>query len=484
MFIGIDIGTSGVKTLLMDERQHIIASSHASIDISRPHSGWSEQDPEAWIRATKETLDTLKQSHGSQLSAVTAMGLSGQMHGATLLDKQDKVLRPCMLWNDTRSSVEAAAMDANPIFQTISGNIVFPGFTAPKVAWVKNNEPEIFSQIHKVLLPKDYVRLWLTGEYVTDMSDASGTSWLDVEKRKWSPELLAACDMSEDQMPSLVEGSEVSGQLRDELVQRWALSIAPVVAGGAGDNAASACGLGVVDEGQAFISLGTSGVLFAANSRYSPNPKSAVHAFCHAIPNAWHQMGVILSAADSLSWYSKITGLSPQALTEELGTELQSPSGLYFLPYLAGERTPHNDASVRGAFIGMDHSHDRKALTQAVLEGVIFAIRDNMEALAASGTQFTELAAVGGGSRSHYWLKILATALNMPVNIPVKGDFGGAFGAARLAMMAATKASPSVVLSSPAIEYRIEPVSALVNQYDASYQTYKQLYPAIKNVLS
>ncbi len=480
MFIGIDIGTSGAKSLLVDDDQNIIATAHSPLNVSRPYSGWSEQNPEDWIEATKATLDNIKQSHGKQMSAVTGIGLSGQMHGATLLGKHDEILRPCMLWNDTRSNIEAAKMDSNPEFQKISGNIVFPGFTAPKVAWVKNNEPEIYSQIHKVLLPKDYVRLWLTGEYVSDMSDASGTSWLDVEKREWSSTLLDASDMSQDQMPSLVEGTDISGQLRTELVNRWAISTPPIVAGGAGDNAASACGMGIINEGQSFVSLGTSGVLFAANSSYSPNPKNAVHAFCHAIPNTWHQMGVILSAADSLNWYSNITGVNAKDLTKELGMELKLPSGVYFLPYLAGERTPHNDASIRGAFIGMSHSSDRKTLTQSVLEGVVFAIRDNMAALETSGTKLNSLIAVGGGSKSYYWLKVLATVLDLPIELPAKGDFGAAFGAARLAMLATTDDAPETVLRSPVIEKRIEPESKLLDQYNEAYETYKQLYPAIK----
>ena len=485
MFLGIDIGTSGVKTLLTDDKQNIIGAAQSPIIVSRPYSGWSEQNPEDWITATKNTLDIIHKKYRKQMSAVTGIGLSGQMHGATLLDKYDQILRPCMLWNDTRSHIEAEQMDSDPDFRKISGNIVFPGFTAPKVSWVKHNEAEIFSKISKVLLPKDYVRLWLTGEYVSDMSDASGTAWLDVYKRKWSSSLLDKTELRLDQMPSLIEGTDVSGQLRDELVQKWGFNTSPLVAGGAGDNAASACGMGIINEGQSFISLGTSGVLFAAKSSYSPNAKSAVHTFCHALPNIWHQMGVILSAADSLTWYSKISGVSPEDLSKELGDRIKPPSNIYFLPYLAGERTPHNDASIRGAFIGMSHHSDRKALTQSVLEGVVFAIRDNMAALEASGTKLCRLTAVGGGSRSHYWLKTLSTVLNLPVDIPAKGDFGGAFGAARIAMAATTKdESYNEIFSCPVIERIIEPETKLLQQYDDAYQTFKKLYPAIKHALN
>lgn len=481
MFLGIDIGTSGVKTLLMDEQQQIIAAAHSELSVSRPHSGWSEQNPADWIRATTQTLDTLKQTHPAELAAAGGIGLSGQMHGATLIDKQDKVLRPCMLWNDTRSHAEAAALDARPLFRELSGNIVFPGFTAPKVSWVQQHEPDIFAQVHKVLLPKDFVRLWLCGEYVSDMSDASGTSWLDVGKRSWSAELLAASGMTPEQMPELAEGTAVTGQLREELRQRWAMTQAPVIAGGGGDNAASACGMGTIHAGSAFVSLGTSGVLFAANDSYLPNPSGAVHAFCHAIPDTWHQMGVILSATDSLNWYAGISGQSAAALTGALGETLRAPAEVTFLPYLAGERTPHNDADIRGAFIGLSHNSDRTVLTQAVLEGVAFAIRDNLAALESAGTQLHSITAIGGGSRSLYWLKVLATVLNLPVNLPADGDFGGAFGAARLALIAATGADPLTVCTAPAIKRTLTPETALSDIYTESYQRYRALYPALRD---
>ncbi len=481
MFLGIDIGTSGVKTVLMDEQQEILASASSELGVSRPQSGWSEQNPEHWLTATANTLDALKQSHPQALAAVQGIGLSGQMHGATLLDKADQVLRPCMLWNDTRSHQEAAELDANPLFRAQSGNIVFPGFTAPKVLWVKNHEPEVFKQVARVLLPKDYVRLWLSGEYVADLSDASGTSWLDVGKRAWSDELLSASSMQHEQMPDLVEGTAVSGQLRAELQQRWGMQQPVVIAGGGGDNAASACGMGTIQAGQAFVSLGTSGVLFAANNQYLPNPNSAVHAFCHALPNTWHQMGVILSATDALNWYARICGESAAALTTALGDALNEPSGISFLPYLAGERTPHNDAAIRGAFVGLSHQAERSTLTQAVLEGVAFAIRDNLSALENAGTTLERVTAVGGGSRSHYWLKLLATVLNIPVDIPAEGDFGAAFGAARLGLIAASEADPVAVCSSPMIKQTLEPEDTLQDDYAAAYGRYTRLYPLLKS---
>ncbi|CDM59311.1 MULTISPECIES: xylulokinase [Rhizobium] len=482
MYLGLDLGTSGVKAMLIDGDQKIIGSANGALDVSRPRSGWSEQEPSHWIRATEEAVAGLKAKHPKELAAVKGIGLSGQMHGATLLDANDKVLRPCILWNDTRSYVEAAALDSDPRFRKLTGNIVFPGFTAPKLAWVAKHEPEIFAKVGKVLLPKDYLRLWLTGEHISEMSDSAGTAWLDTGKRKWSSELLAVTGLDEKQMPHLIEGTEQGGTLRSELAGKWGMSESVVVAGGAGDNAASACGMGTVSDGAAFVSLGTSGVLFAANAAYLPKPESAVHAFCHALPDTWHQMGVILSATDALNWHSGVTGKSAADLTTELGETLKAPSGATFLPYLSGERTPHNDAVIRGAFIGLEHESSRVVLTQAVLEGVSFAIRDNLEALRSAGTDISRVTAIGGGSRSRYWLASIATTLGVPVDLPADGDFGAAFGAARLGLIAATGADPVAVCTPPKTAGTIEPVAALSGAYEDAYKRYRALYPAIKSL--
>lgn len=484
MYLGLDLGTSGVKAMLIDGDQRIVGSASGVLDVSRPHPGWSEQDPADWVRATEEAIAGLKATHPAELAAVRGIGLSGQMHGATLLDAEDRVLRPCILWNDTRSFREAAALDADPQFRAITGNIVFPGFTAPKLAWVRVNEPDIFAKVRWVLLPKDYLRLWLTGEHMSEMSDSAGTAWLDTGKRQWSESLLAATGMEERQMPSLVEGTDAAGKLRPELAARWGIAGDVVVAGGAGDNAASACGMGTVGEGHAFVSLGTSGVLFAANASYLPNPESAVHAFCHALPNTWHQMGVILSATDALNWYSGIAGRSAADLSAELGDTIKAPSGVTFLPYLSGERTPHNDAAIRGAFVGLGHESNRVVLTQAVMEGVSFAIRDSLEALRAAGTTLSRVTAIGGGSRSRYWLKSIATALDLPVDLPADGDFGAAFGAARLGLIAATGADPVTICYAPRTAETIAPEASLVSAYEESYQRYRRLYPAIKGAVS
>lgn len=478
--LGIDLGTSSIKAVLMNEQQELLGSSSQALEVFRPHPGWSEQHPADWLTAIDQALQALQQAHPEAMADVQGLALSGHMHGATLLDKQNQVLRPCILWNDTRSYLEAAELDANPRFRELSGNIVFPGFTAPKLVWLQKHEPAVFAQVHKVLLPKDYVRWWLSGEYASDMSDAAGTAWLDVAKRAWSVELLNASGMHLEQMPLAIEGTEVSGYLHPHLAERWGIKQRVIVAGGAGDNAAAACGMGTVAAGSAFVSLGTSGVLFAATARYLPNPASAVHTFCHAIPDTWHQMGVILSATDSLNWYAQIANQSPAKLTQALGERLKAPSKVCFLPYLSGERTPHNDAKVRGAFIGLSHTDQQQDLTQAVLEGVSFAIRDNLNALKAAGTDLERLTAVGGGSRSPYWLQVLATTLNLPIDLPAEGDFGAAFGAARLALIAATQANPVEILTAPKVAQTIEPEADYISAFSEAYQRYQQLYPAIK----
>lgn len=483
MYLGLDLGTSGLRAILADTDGKVLATSDQAYPVSHPHSGWSEQGPDDWISATERALDELKATHPSRLAGLKAIGLSGQMHGATLLDEADRVLRPAILWNDTRSAKEAAEMDADPAFRSISGNIVFPGFTAPKLSWVKAHEPELFDQVAMVLLPKDYLRLWLTGGHVSDMSDSSGTSWMDVGKRAWSDELLEKSGMRKDQMPRLVEGTEVSGMLRAELASRWGITNAVKVVGGGGDNSASACGVGCFDEGDGFVSLGTSGVLLSAKAGFSPSPETAVHTFCHSVPDTWYQMGVILSATDSLNWLARQTGSKPAALSALLGESIGGPGHIRFLPYLSGERTPHNDAEIRGAFAGIGIGDGRKELTQAVFEGVAFALKDNHEALKATGTEFRSLLGIGGGSKSDYWVELIATLLGVPIDLPEAGDFGAALGAARLAIVGDTGADPADVMTRPAVARTIEPRAELANAYDEAYAQFRALYPAIKEVL-
>ncbi len=481
MYLGIDVGTSSVKAILIDEDQTIFASESAPLEVSRPHTGWSEQHPSLWWQACEAVLNKLVTHHSGLIGAVKGIGLSGQMHGATLLDGADKVLRPAILWNDGRSGKEAAEL--NDASQRITGNLAMPGFTAPKLLWVKRNEPEVFAKVKTVLLPKDYVRLHLTGDKASDMSDSAGTLWLETEARDWSDEMLGLTDLDRGAMPRLFEGSEATGKLRARLAARWGMSADVVVAGGGGDNAASGCGVGAVAPGTGFISIGTSGVIFVTADRYRANPAGAVHAFCHAVPGTWHQMGVALSAAGSLDWLSRALLLPPDELIEELGNDPKGPSAIQFLPYLSGERTPHNDVDIRGAFVGLDQSHGRRDLTQAVLEGVAFAFKDCFDVLTAPLNPPKRLIAVGGGSQSRYWLSVIATVLGLPIAVPAAGDFGAAFGAARLGLAAATDGDPFTICSPPEIRETIEPIAALSDAYASAQGVYRDLYPALKEAL-
>jgi len=483
MYLGLDIGTSSVKGVLIDEKQRIVASASAPLSVSRPHPGWSEQAPEDWWKACGKAVKALARRRPKAIAQVEGIGLSGQQHGATLLGKDDKVLRPAILWNDARSFAECRDIEERePRARKIAGNIPLAGFTAPKLVWVKKHEPRVFDSVKKVLLPKDYVRLRMTGEYASDMSDSSGTFWLDVEKRAWSDELLKATGMSRDQMPKLFEGTDATGRLTAQVAKAWGMPKRPVVAGGGGDNPAAACGIGAVKPGEAFVSLGTSGVLFVSNERFMPNAARAVHAFCHAVPDTWHQMGVILSAAASLEWLAGLLKTPAPKLTAALGKTLSGPSSALFLPYLSGERTPVADAQIRGLVMGLGHETDAKTLTHAVLDGVAFAFRDSLEALRAAGTTVERVTAVGGGSRSELWLKIIATALDLTVDVPADGDFGGAFGAARLGLIAATGADFRKICTPPRIAKSIKPEAKAREAYEHAYERYAQIYPAIREV--
>jgi xylulokinase len=417
------------------------------------------------------------------LSAVEGIGLSGQMHGSVLLDATGAVLRPAILWNDVRAAAECAELEnAFPILRQVTGNIAMPGFTAPKVLWVRKHEPQVFARVRKVLLPKAYVRYRLTGEMIEEMSDASGTLWLDVGARDWSDAALSGCGLSRDAMPRLVEGNARAGALHPELAARWRMTRQPVLAGGAGDNAAGAVGLSAIHPGDAFVSLGTSGVLFAVTDGFRPFPQAAVHAFCHALPGAWHQMGVTLSAAASLAWWAGIIGRSETELLAEIDTP-KSPSPALFLPYLSGERTPHNDAQVRGAFAGLSHETDRRLLTQAVLEGVAFSLRDCFDALQASGTRIEAADVIGGGSRSRVWVGIIAAALNIPLRRLGSGEHGGALGAARLARMAVTSEPPEAVCTPSTGAEIIVPDPALADAFDLRIEQYRALNQRIADAV-
>jgi len=484
VYLGIDLGTSELKAVLVDSEQRLIATARSELSVQRPQPLWSEQDPSAWWRAVEAAMADLRARAPRELAAVAAIGLSGQMHGAVLLDDAGRVLRPAILWNDLRSSAECAELERRaPALRRITGNLAMPGFTAPKLLWVANHEPEIFRATAKVLLPKDYLRRRLTGEDVSEMSDASGTLWLDVGRRDWSDAMLEATGLARRHMPRLVEGREPAGTLLPALARAWGLREGVTVAGGGGDNAATAVGIGAVRDGQAFLSLGTSGVLFVATAAFRPNPAQGVHAFCHAMPGQWNQMAVMLSAASCLRWVTKLTGAADEAAllaeVETLGLETCRRAPL-FLPYLSGERTPHNDPHAQGVWFGLNHDTDRASLGYAVLEGVAFGLADGYRALRAVGTDIESASLVGGGARSRLWAELIASALNLPLRRHQGGEVGAAFGAARLAMLAADpKARVEDICPQPALLDRIEPAPWSAD-LAPRFERFRQLYQALR----
>jgi xylulokinase len=482
VFLGIDIGTSSVKAVLVDERETPVAQASMPLTVARPQPLYAEQDPQDWWQATVAAVRALP---ATARAAVRAVGLSGQMHGATLLDQSGKILRPAILWNDGRSTAECSELERRePRSRAITGNLMMPGFTAPKLLWVAHHEPAIFARTARVLLPKDYVRLRLTGQAVSDMSDAAGTGWLDVGRRDWSDEMLAATGLNRSHMPRLVEGSASSGSLTPEAAERLQLPPA-VVAGGAGDNAASAVGMGVIAPAQAFLSLGTSGVLFVVTERFRPNPDKAAHAFCHCLPSLWHQMSVMLSAASALDWVGQLTGESDLqqlvAAAQARGLRRAAP---YFLPYLSGERTPHNDPHCRGVFFGLNSQTVRADLALAVLEGVALGFADGMDVLLENGGVIGEISVTGGGARFAYWGTLLAAALNRALTYRQGSEIGAAMGAARLARLALTGEPARAVCTMPPVVQVIQPDAGLAELLAERRATFMRLYRNLKDTFT
>jgi xylulokinase len=485
MFLGIDLGTSEVKALLLDDSGAVAGTAGSPLEVQRPHPRWSEQSPEAWWQATLSAVDGLRRAHPERLAGVRGIGLSGQMHGATLLDANDRPLRPAILWNDVRSGSECEELVARiPKTYAITGNLAMPGFTAPKLIWVAKHEPDVFARIATVLLPKDYLRLRLSGDKVSDMSDAAGTLWLDVARRDWSDTMLEGCRLSRAHMPRLVEGSSASGRLLPEIAASWGIQHPVTIAGGGGDNAASAVGIGAIAPGDGFVSLGTSGVLFVVNDRFSPNPARAVHAFCHALPRRWHQMSVMLSAASCLRWVTRLTGgASEAAVLAEVATldEAARTRAPIFLPYLSGERTPHNDPAARGVFFGLTHGVDRRALVHSVIEGVSFGLADGLEALASAGTRTGTLSLVGGGSRSALWAQLLADVLQTPLRVHAGGEAGAALGAARLGHLACG-GEERTVCTRPSVASEHAPSRDAPARFQERLERFRVLYRVLSPV--
>ena len=476
MYLGIDLGTSAVKAVVTDDGV-VVAEASESLEVSRPGPRMSEQAPRDWWRATDAAVRQLK----DLAPGVDAVGLSGQMHGAVLLDGGGEVLRDAILWNDGRSEAECVELEELLDVPGLTGNRAMPGFTAPKLLWVRRHEPSVFARTRTVLLPKDYLRYRMTGEFASDMSDASGTLWLDVGGRRYSKPMLDATGLDESHMPRLVEGTDVAGVLRRDVADAWGMKPVPVV-GGAGDQAAGAVGAGAVVDGVSFVSLGTSGVYFVPDSSYRPNPGGGVHAFCHAFAGMWHQMSVILSAASALTWVTRLTGAeSEAALVDEIEASGTAPGSVYFLPYLSGERTPHNDPNALGAFVGLDHDVDRVRLGYAVLEGVAFAVADGQRVLEEAGANIGEVSVIGGGSRSTYWGRILSAALGRPLTYREDAAVGPALGAARLAVLGHAGGSPVEVCPQAPVVETVAASPEETARAEERFPTYRALYLDLKD---
>jgi len=487
-FLGLDIGTSSVKALLVDADQRIVAEASAGLEVSRPHPLWSEQNPDDWFEGVEAAVAAIRRQAPAAFRELAGIGLSGQMHGATLLDAADKPLRPAILWNDGRSFAECVELERRvPDFRRKAGNLAMPGFTAPKVMWVAAHEPEIFAATRRVLLPKDYVRLKLSGAAVSEMSDAAGTLWLDIGRRAWDEELVAASGLKLSHMPSLVEGSEISAYLSPEIASAWGLGDRKIpIAGGGGDNAASAVGVGAVEPGEGFVSLGTSGVIFSVTDKYVSLPERTLHAFCHALPGRWHGMSVMLAAASSLSWACDLLGKGG-----EIGAAIDSAevfarsadnvaTAPVFLPYLSGERTPHNDAQATGLFAGLTTSHGADALIYAVLEGVAFSFADGTDVLAEAGAKPLTPLLVGGGARSGFWGQTIADATGLTIDVAAGAEAGAALGAARLGMLAAGAGDVAEICARPPTQRQFAPHDARAALLAPRLRRYRALYGAEK----
>lgn len=481
MQIGIDIGTSAVKFLLVDDAQALVANIERPLHPVQPKPSWSEDDPELWWQAVADGLDFLARDHRKAMSGVRAIGLSGQMHAVVLLDDADVPVRPAILWNDGRSVREAAELaQLGPELQREMGILPMPSFTGPKFLWLKRHEPDVVRRSRVLLLAKDFVRLKLSGEKVTDISDAAGAWLIDEAKRQWSDRALAACGIERSLLPALLESHEASATLKHDLAARWGMPAHVVIAAGAGDVPAGGIGVGAINPGDGFISLGTSAQIFLADTAHHPDPGRLVHAFCHALPDRWYRMAALLNGAGPLSAVARWTGDGDVApLLAEVEANFRGPSSLLALPYLFGERTPHNDPLARAALVGMTSSTSRADLVQAVLEGIAFSLCDGLDALIGQQARPESLALIGGGARSAFWAKLIASALDLRLVRYEASDRGPAFGAARLARLAVTKEDAKAVVVPPPIRDVIEPDRALHEAYQPRLQAFRALYKAL-----
>jgi xylulokinase len=492
LVLGIDLGTSAVKVQVLDASGNTVARATREYPLVTPKPLWSEQDPAHWWAATCEAL---RAAAAPRAEKIVCVGLTGQMHGLVLCDAEDSVLRPAILWNDQRTEAQCESIihrvGRERVLQ-LTGNLVLPGFTAPKIEWVREHEPEIFKRVKSVLLPKDWLRLLLTGVRATDVADASGTSLFDVSARSWSGEMLAALDISEAWLPEVFESPSICAEISSAAAELTGLRAGTPVVAGAGDQAASAVGAGLVGEGAVSATLGTSGVVFAVSDNYKLDPLGRLHSFCHAVPNKWHSMGVVLAAGGSLSWFqatlcadltsrAKENGSLPfDLMMAEAETTATGAEGLLFLPYLTGERTPHADPYARGAFVGLTSRHTRGHMIRAVVEGVSFALRDSLELMGALGLGGAEVRAAGGGARSPFWCALLADVFGLPV-VAAERDAGSSVGVAFIAGVGAgvfADFAETARLQGTCQTHQPDP--GRVAELDAGYARYRELYPALR----
>ena len=494
--IGIDVGTSGVKSILVDETGDLVAGAFEEYALNTPHPNWAEQDPADWWQATVNTLCEVVKSSEVDPGSVSGIGLSGQMHSSVLLDENDEVLRPSILWCDTRTTEQCRwiteTVGEQNLVQWVS-NPALEGFTAPKLIWVRDNEPEVYDRIHRVMLPKDYIRFRLTGEYGMDVSDAAGTLLFDVRNRRWSSEIIDALSLPAEAMPPVFESIDVCGAISARVASATGLKPGTPVVGGGADNTCGAVGTGIVEPGRVLASLGTSGVVFAHTDDVKVDPEMRVHTFCHSVPGKWYLMGVTLFAGGSFQWFrdnlgqlesgtAELVGLDPyELLTMEAGRAPSGSEGLIFLPYLMGERTPHKDANAKGAFVGLTGRHGRGHMVRAVMEGITFAMRDSIDIMRGLGLELSQIRATGGGARSDMWRQIQADVYGAEV-VTINAEEGPAFGAALLAAVGTGLFSDvgSACDELIRVETRTEPLAENQNMYDDYYQVFTGLYPALK----
>lgn len=496
-FLGIDVGTTGCKALLIDEKGQLVAQASAEYPLFTPRPNWAEQNPEDWWQGTLQAWRKVFSASGIDPKSLAGVGLTGQMHGSVFLDERGEVLRPAILWCDQRTDRECAEITqrvGREKLMEINCNPVLPGFTAPKIIWVKNNQPEVYQKINRVLLPKDYIRFRLTGEFATDVSDASGTSLFDVPRRTWSQEIIELLELNPDWFPPCFESPEVTGFVRQEIREMFGLREKVAVVAGGGDNAAGAVGTGIVRPGLVSASLGTSGVVFAFSDQVKVDQEGRVHTFCHAVPGKWHVMGVMLAAGGSLRWFRDVLGKEEQAvssflekdvyqvLTEGAALAETGAEGLIFLPYLTGERTPHADPYARGVFFGLTLKHRKNEMVRSVLEGVTFGMRDSFEIIKEMGIPIEEVRAIGGGARSPLWRKIQASIYQVPLS-RVRVDEGPAFGAALLAAVGQGGFSSVEEACEKTVSVidREQPDPKMMTDYQELYAIYRDLYPALRD---